>query len=48
MGESIDLVELQSHLETLKRHQSRKLPPDVKETLDSEIAFIENKLKEIK
>ncbi len=46
MNNTIDLVELEKHLEMLKRNAERTLPEDIKQRLLNEIAMIEKKLGE--
>lgn len=46
--ESINLVELEKHLETLEGYAQKNLPDDIKEKLETEIEFWKNELGEIK
>ncbi len=43
----LDLAELQLHLEALRLHSEKNLPPDIREKLNNEMEVIVKKLMEV-
>jgi hypothetical protein len=48
MKDEMNLVELEAHLVTLEGYAQKSLPDDIKEKLETEIAFWKKELEKIK